>query len=227
MTVPRGVKITDRDRAILNWIGRHGVVTADQVRRYFFARGNLTGQRAAQRRLQILESLGLIRRDLTPFWRAPKVIRVTTAGARVGEVGVAPARLVEGELRHAVALVDLVEEVAGANPGATLQTERELRQERYENRLNNRRIDARGRCPDGLIYLKSGKKVAIELDLTPKRTKDYERILRAYRREPVDLVWWYIVPGAVPRVRKLVKDNRCDDLIEVRPIESTTSQPFG
>jgi len=81
--------------------------------------------------------------------------------------------------------------------------------------------------PDGLIYLKSGKKVAIELDLTPKRTKDYERILRAYRREPVDLVWWYIVPGAVPRVRKLVKDNRCDDLIEVRPIESTTSQPFG
>jgi hypothetical protein len=24
MTVPRGVKITDRDREILNWIGRHG-----------------------------------------------------------------------------------------------------------------------------------------------------------------------------------------------------------
>ena len=40
MTVPRGVKITDRDREILNWIGRHGVVTADQVRRYFFARGD-------------------------------------------------------------------------------------------------------------------------------------------------------------------------------------------
>jgi hypothetical protein len=227
MTVPRGVKITDRDREILNWIGRHGIVTADQVRRCFFESGDQTGKRAALRRLQILESIGLIRRDATPFWRAPKVIRITTAGARLGEVGVAPARLVEGDLRHAVAVVDLVEELALANRGSTLQTERELRQERYQNRLNNRRVEQRGRCPDGLLILKSRKKAAIELDLTPKRTKDYERILRAYRQEQFDLVWWYVVPGAVARVRKLVLDNRCDDFVDVRPFDSTVSTAAG
>ena len=40
MTVPRGVKITDRDREILNWIGRHGVValTLAALRRAGWAR---------------------------------------------------------------------------------------------------------------------------------------------------------------------------------------------
>jgi len=55
------------------------------------------------------------------------------------------------------------------------------------------------------------------LDLTPKRSKDFERILRAYRQERFDKVWWYVLLGAVPRVAKLVKDNRVDDFIEVRP----------
>ena len=59
--------------------------------------------------------------------------------------------------------------------------------------------------------------VAIELDLTPKRTKDYERILRSYTQERFDQVWWYVVPGAVPRLTKVVADNRADDFVEVRP----------
>jgi len=59
--------------------------------------------------------------------------------------------------------------------------------------------------------------VAIELDLTPKRTKDYERILRSYTQEQFDQVWWYVVRGAVPRLTKVVADNRADDFVEVRP----------
>ena len=65
--------------------------------------------------------------------------------------------------------------------------------------------------------MSNGKAIAIELDLTPKRSKDFERILRAYRQERFDAVWWYVLPGAVPRVKKLVSDNRCDDFIDVRP----------
>jgi hypothetical protein len=65
--------------------------------------------------------------------------------------------------------------------------------------------------------LANGRTVAIELDLTPKRSKDFERVLRGYRQERYDEVWWYVVPGAVERVRKLVATNKCDDFVSVRP----------
>src|SRR5579884_4165538 len=108
-----GPQITQRDREILAWIGRHGIVTAEQVARRFFARDDgATGQRAAYRRLLVLEGMRLVRRDRTPFWRAPQVLRITKAGAEVGEVDVAPARIVEPDLRHALALVDLTEQLA-------------------------------------------------------------------------------------------------------------------
>ena len=213
-----GHQITARDREILAWIGRHGLVTTDQVAQWFFARDDGTaGKRAAHRRLAILESLGLVRRDQTPFWRAPWVIRVTQAGADMGESGVRPARLVEGEVRHALALVDLVEALAATNQGATLRTEREIRTDRWHERQDGKLRPGKGRTPDGELHLSNGKVVAVELDLTPKRSKDFERILRAYRQERYDAIWWYVLPGAVPRVKKLVSDNRCDDFIDVRP----------
>lgn len=52
--------------------------------------------------------------------------------------------------------------------------------------------------------------------VTPKRSKDFERILRCRNQEHYDLVWWYVVPSAVERVVKLVFDNRTDHFIEVR-----------
>ncbi len=203
---------------MLAWVGRHGVVTADQVARQFFARGeDTTGKRAAYRRLAVLESVGLLRRDRTPFWRAPHVLRITKAGAEVGEIDVTPARIVEGEIRHSLALVDLVEQLLAEHRGSKLRTEREIRTDRWRERHAGTRQPARGRTPDGELTLRNGKVVAIELDLTPKRSKDFERILRAYRQERFDHVWWYVVPGAVERVGRLVKENRADDFIDVRP----------
>ena len=100
--------------------------------------------------------------------------------------------------------------------GATLRTEREIRTDRWHERHAGTRHPARGRTPDGELTLRNGKVIAIELDLTPKRSKDFERILRAYRQEKFDKVWWYVLPGVVPRVTKLVNENRVDDFIEVR-----------
>ena len=217
MPHPSGHQITERDRSILAWIGIHGLVTADQVARKFFARADgALGKRAAQRRLAILEQQGLLRRNATPFWRAPWVIRVTQAGADTGQIGVRPARLVEGEVRHALALVDLVEQLAKANTGSVLRTEREIRTDRWHLRQDGQLRPGRGRVPDAELTLSDGRVVAIELDLTPKRSKDFERILRAYMQERFDLVWWYVLPGAVARVRKLVDANRADDFVEVR-----------
>lgn len=134
----------------------------------------------------------------------------------MSETDIAPAQLVEAELRHALALVDLMEQLAGDNPGATIRTERELRTARYSERTAGSRQLGRGRMPDGELTLSSGKVVAVELDLTSKRTVDCERIVDAYRHERFDIVWWYVVPGAVVRVDSLVRAGQADDFIEVR-----------
>ena len=212
-----GRRITPRDREILAWIGRHGMVTTDPVAERFFARDDgEVGKRAAHRRLAVLSQLGLVRRDQTPFWRAPWVIRITQAGAEMGEIAIRPAQLVQGEIRHALALVDLVEELASEHRGSTLRTEREIRTDRWHSRQDGKLRPGKGRTPDGELTLRNGRVVAIELDLTPKRSKDFERILRSYRQERFDEIWWYVLPGAVPRVARLVKDNRCEDFIDVR-----------
>ncbi len=195
------------------------MVTAEQVANRFFGREDgAVGLRAAYRRLDILLKMGLIRRDQTPFHRAPKILRVTTAGAEMGEIGLAPAQYVEGEVRHAVALVDLVELLLTQYKGSTLTTEREIRTDRWHERKDGRRDSGKGRIPDAQLTLKTGRTVAVELDLTAKRSKDFERILKAYRQEKFDEIWWYVVPGAVERVRKLIEQNRCDDFMDVRPI---------
>jgi hypothetical protein len=203
---------------MLAWIGRHGIVTPEQLARRFFARsdGEL-GMRVAYRRFAKLESLGLLRRDATPHCRSPHVIRLTQAGAKAGEIDIAPARLVEPEIRHSLALVDLMEQLTEGHPDCEARTEREIRTDRWHERLLGTRRPGRGRTPDGELTLGSGKLVAVELDLTPKRTKDFERILRSYKQERFDLVWWYVLPGTLPRLRRVVADNRADDYVEVRP----------
>ena len=58
--------MTPRDRLMLAWIGRHGIVTPDQVaRRYFLGSDGVVGKRAAYRRLLKLEICGLVQRDAT------------------------------------------------------------------------------------------------------------------------------------------------------------------
>lgn len=111
-----------------------------------------------------------------------------------------------------------MERLLDEQPQATLITERELRADRYRERLGGQRPTGRGRTPDGVLHL-AKKAIAIELDLTPKRSKDYERILLAYKQERYDEVWWYVLPRVVERVRGVVRDNRATDFMTVRAWE--------
>ncbi len=202
---------------MLSWIGRHGMVTADQVAQHFFSRdGGTVGTRAAYRRLRKLEEERLVRRDVT-FARWPAVIRVTGPGARVAEIAVDPARLVWAEVRHSLALVDLTEELLAANPGARLVTEREIRALRFRELAEKTRRPGFGRIPDGILHLADGRTVAVEIDLTAKRQRDVERILLGYKQERYDKVWWFARPGLVPRLADIMKTNRVDDLVDIRP----------
>lgn len=212
-----GTHVTARDVEMLSWIGRHGMVTADQVAQHFFSRdGGTVGTRAAYRRLRKLEEERLVRRDVT-FARWPAVIRVTGPGARVAEIDVDPARLVWAEVRHSLALVDLTEELLAANLGARLVTEREIRALRFRELAEKTRRPGFGRIPDGILHLKDGRTVAVEIDLTAKRQRDVERILLGYKQERYDKVWWFARPGLVPRLSDIMKKNRVDDLVDIRP----------
>ena len=214
-----GPQLTARDVEILSWIGRHGIVTVEQVGRRFFARdGGDVGQWAAYRRLRKLEELRLLRRDAT-FWREPAVLRVTTAGARVADLDLAPAHIVLAEVHHTLLLVDLMEELLRQNPGATMVTERQIRALRFRELAKGSRRPGRGRIPDGILHLNGGRTVAIELDLTSKRQRDIERIITGYKQERYDAVWWFARPGLVPRLKEIVTLNRVDDLIEIRRFE--------
>jgi len=213
-----GPVVTDRDRAILHWVGKHGVVTRDQIATHFFTRTNGdVGIWAAYRRVRILVQLGLLQEDRT-FWRQANVIRITTRGARFAGVEMRPAKLVLADLEHTLAVVDLLEQILAKLPAnTTLLTEREIRAGR---RRDLRRGDSTptGRMPDAELQAK-GKRIAVELDITPKRSSVYEDILLSYMQQRYHEVWWYVRPRVVPRLKQIVADNRADDFVTVRAWE--------
>ena len=212
----KGGQVTDRDVEILAWIGRHGVVTPEQVAAHFFSReGGGIGKWAAYRRLRKLASFKLLRRDST-FWRSPQVLRLTRQGAELADVDLQPAHLVLAEVHHTLGVVDLTEKILAEHRTATLETEREIRAERRRELAGGQRQPGRGRIPDAVLRLTSHKNIAIELDLTPKRRRDIEAILAAYLQENYDAVWWYVAPKTLERVREIVRENRADDFVKVK-----------
>jgi hypothetical protein len=198
----RRAAITQRDMEMLRFATRHGVCTAEQLSRRFFSSDS-----ACWRRLRALENLGLLQRHRT-WWQAPRVVMTTPLGTQLANVDLPPARLNLPELEHSLALVDLSEDLLAANPGAQWITERELRRDAIRrHRLDGMAARAvRVRTPDGVIVLE-GKRLAVELDLTPKRTEQYEQLLRAYAADrDVEGLWWFARSAAVcDRVTKLIE----------------------
>ena len=194
------------------------MVTSSQVARRFFARdGGATGARAASNRLRKLESLHLIHRDI-PSARHAAVLRLTPAGAELANGNVRPAGWVPAEITHSLAVVDLMETLQGEHRGSLLKTEREIRVERGV-RSRGRTFGDGGRIPDGELILKTGKVVAIELDLTPKRSVDVKSIVRSYKRTDYAAVWWFVRPATVVRMDGIVRELGAVTLIEVHPWE--------
>ena len=210
-------QVTERDIEILQWVGRHGLVTPDQLGRKFFWRdGDKVGQRAAYDRIRKLAELGLLER-LPTFYRQPQVLRVTRVGANLGNNDVGPANLVLSDVTHAIALVDLTEHLLKTNKGSTLETEREFRARRLRAIRERNQQLGKGRIPDAVLTLAKGDVVAIELDLTPKRSRDIERIVRSFMYEHVKNVWWFCTSKEIAdRVREVVRQRRADDFITVK-----------
>lgn len=219
-----GHVLTDRDIAILEWIARHGVVNAELVGRQFFWRADRQewARRATYNRLAALERMRLIKRTRSYGYPTP-VLSVTRAGAAEAGVDVAAAPIVHRELRHTLALVRLTQHLATENAGSQLDTERELRVQRYRERNDGTREPGHGRIADALLHIQRFRDgepyietVAVELDLSRKDRREIERVIRAYDEENVHRIWWYVTPGRVERMQQVVRDMRAENRIEVR-----------
>ena len=182
---------------------RHGIVLAEQISARFF-----TGPAPANRRLRALEGAGLLVRD--PVLTAlPAVVRATPRGVRLAGCDLAPASLDLARVHHNLALVDLSEELLAAHPGSAWTTERELRRDRMRAARTGGTWERQRRVPDGLLRLDRGTRVAVELDLTPKRSARLELLAGAYAVDrDVDTVWWYLPSQvAISRLGALVAER--------------------
>ena len=122
-----------------------------------------------------------------------------------------------GELRHNLSVVDLSERLLRDYPESAWITERELRRDRMRD-AHGDPAERQRRTPDGLLILTDGRRVAIELDLTAKRTRQLDQLARAYALErELACVWWYLPSEtAAARMRSVVATLRLDRLIEPR-----------
>ena len=84
----------------------------------------------------------------------------------------------------------------------------------------------RVRTPDGVLVLGT-KRVAIELDLTPKRTEQYEQLLRAYAADrTVQGLWWFARSAAVcDRLTKLIERYQLTDFATARSWPAPLRRP--
>ena len=206
------MRLTTRDLEVLRFSVRHGMVTPGQLATRFF-----TSTPSALRRLRLLEDAGLLARDRV-LVALPPVVRATPAGTRLAGCDLAPASLDLARIAHNVALVDLSEELLAAHPGSAWTTERELRRDRMRAARAGGRWERQRRVPDGLLRLAAGTRIAIELDLTPKRSARLDLLAGAYAVDrDVDTVWWYQPSAvAVSRMRTLVTERGLEHLIEPR-----------
>jgi hypothetical protein len=238
----RGPRVQERDLAIVEWIDRHGLATPQQVSRRFF--GSMP---AAWRRIGAMVKMGLIvRRRIS--WMEPQLLLATRFGRQQVGLRLRPVRVTPARLNHSLGVVDLsltFEEMAKAGAlfagealtGAGWVTERELLVERGRRIQAGEVRRAEGRCPDGVLRVGDGRRVAIELELTPKRGGDYKAIAIAYLRELrwVDRVWWFVRGRSLAAmIQRSIDRMGLDDVVsvhgwigdEARVVEAPWNHPF-
>jgi hypothetical protein len=205
------VALAPRDEEALRFATRHGMVSPAQLARFF------PSPAAAQRRLRALEKEGLLVADRV-LLAIPAVVRATRSGARAAGCDLAPATLDLARIRHNLALVDLSDQLLASHPRSAWTTERELRRDRMRAARAGDRWERQRRVPDGLLLLADGTRVAIELDLTPKRSARLDLLAGAYAVDrDVDTVWWHLPSeAAVARMRALVAERGLEHLIVPR-----------
>lgn len=170
-----------RDRAFLEWIVRFRFVEADVLAMRFDV-----SRQQVNARLRRLESAGLVIRRAERT-SAPWTIAVSRKGMQA--LGLPAERAAQTTLQrdHELNLAHMVARHERATDPRAMRTER---QSRRLERLTKTRYSADTTDPKqgqarrwpGLVLEDDTRRIAIELELTPKGASRIERILAGYRR---------------------------------------------
>jgi hypothetical protein len=211
------LRITPRDHSIILWVNRFGLVSFAHVARVWWGIGGApAGAPAARRRLAVLERARLIWRQRL-LWHAPSVVTCTTSGAKLVSSPLAPYVPRLFDLEHDLAVVDIAGAVTRRHPEGSWITERELRAGRITLPMHKR---ASLHLPDGVFEWAGSRRVAFELDRTPKSSARYERLLIDYldavsRGELSGLVWVVSNRSLARRIEAIIREQRAADVASV------------
>lgn len=204
-----GVRMTERDLAIVQWLSRVRFATAEQVGRQF-----AMSERVAYRRLRagVTEELVWHKR---PLVGVPGVYGATNTGARVAKSALSGSRWDWRQHDHTLAVVDLMIALAQHYPEASVQTERELTAALYAQGLPR---GERAHLPDGVLRM-DDRVVALEVELTAKSATRLQAIFRQYaRHREYTEVWYY---AALPAFRRLTQAAHDLSFVRVFPFPLT------
>jgi hypothetical protein len=211
--------LTGRDVEVVRWVGRHGVVSTDQVAERFW-RPETSGW-TVRRRLGVLVTAGLLRAGRPGWRRQSKLWLATASGLRWTGLALRPARLISWRLDHDLALVDLSEELLAENAAASWLTERELAASRT---ISVRLESGQHHRPDGLLRLPDGRRYAVELEASRKTAERLRGIVSAYvracrGRDALTGVLWYARPelgASVAHVQAAIAERGTARDFEIR-----------
>ena len=220
--------VTDRDRAIVEWIGRLGAAGAADV----MARFGM-GRTAAYRRLAALVDQGLLA-TARLLHGEPALYVATREGlvwARLARLE--PCRVGVASARHFALCAQLAVVLERTEPTYWVWSEREVRVAELEAGGAVASAEV-GRLPDGrprlrradlilMPYEQSGRRpVAVEVELAVKWARRLEAICRAWARcRLVDHVRYYASPAAARAVARAVERVQAHDVIEICSLDET------
>ena len=221
MVISRSRELTQRDLAIVEWIGRVGAATIEQVARRFEL-----GRTKAYGRVGACIEMGLLGRHRI-FHEGPALLTATRAGLVATGLPLKAVRLSPALARHHVACGSVAVYLAERNSADAVVSDRELR---FEERLTGRPIASAkvGELPDGSPRLHRpdfailGEDVeAIEVELTPKAPARLDALVRAWRRAShVTRITYLCAPGdARGAVERAVARTRSEKRIRIRGLE--------
>ena len=190
------MRLTDRDRLMLQWINGHSIVTIQQAATWM-----KVGYETARHRLGLLVKAGYLRRKRFEHL-GPLMHWLTREGGQVaGESLPAPKAINRVTYLHDTMMVDLAEALI-ARTGGEFVPERRLR---AELKAKGQRVLTH--LPDGLLYLDGQKPIAIELELSLKAADRLRDIVTDYAVDRRFHEVWYVVTNQTVRraVERTVK----------------------
>ncbi len=210
-----------RDRQLVGFIGRHGVVCIEHVM-------SALGVRRAQayRRVAACIERGLLER-LDLLTDEPSLLRATRDGLRYAGLGLPLAVVSPGGVDHRLRCATTAQRLGERYGHRNILTERELLlTEQLEERLiASAKLgeDPGGRQhlhhPD-LVILAEDRPIAIEVELTPKAPYRLRTIIRAWRRANwVAEVHYHCAPGPTRRaVERAIAKMRAEERVRVMEV---------